>query len=261
MKTIYLKIIKWILFISASIITGKLLANLFDSSNSFFLITPLIPYLAAFLIFWIAWAALSIHLHRRKYQEPEKKGPHEILFDTLYALLHLIILLFIIFIFQRHVTSDTGFGTPVKFTPDMWHPVGYKSADFNGAIAYDPNYDPDKDELLQFMNSIQDKIYNSETHNYKEGGSFALDTGKEDLEWQTDAKQPKQTISGRIFGIKGLDNAERQRVQNFFKDSGFIANQLNTTTDAKAYSNGKFACLYQENVPFLDFQIKCAMLN
>lgn len=51
------------------------------------------------------------------------------------------------------------FGKPVTFDEDMWQPVAYKTEDFNGALAYDPNYDPEKDEMLQFMDGLKKDIY------------------------------------------------------------------------------------------------------
>jgi len=284
MKKIVLLSAKWILFIIASALASLIV---YETIN----VTPGVQTsslkISFMLLAWIGWGAISVYNSKQESLEGFSKS-HQALHHIVYFFLLMAAFgATLTFVFLSYKTifpspvllippssltpasalpptavPSEGLGTPHVFTPDMWQPQAYKSDDFNGAIAYDPNYDPEKDELLQFMNALQDKIYNSETHDGKEGGSFALSMGKEDVEWQTDSKQPKQTLSGRFFGIRGPDNAERERAKNYFKDNGFVPNSLNSTTEVSAYTKGKFVCLYQDkNLTYIDLQFKCAMIE
>lgn len=271
MKMTYLKIAKWILFILASAVTGYFFRVWLLLPQVVVLKSFLAPLVAS-LICWIVWLILFLYVNHAREDVPESIGG-KIVKTALYTIIHILVFAVAAGSFVLNLgippahtdfsgREDHYFGKPVKFTPDMYQPVAYKTPDFNGAFAYDPNYDPEKDELLQFMDALQDKIYNSDTHNGKEGGSFALGTGKEDMEWQAAPGQSKKILEGRTFGIKGPDNAERERAKNYFKDNGFVPNSLNSTTEVSAYVKGKFACLYQDkNLPFDDFQFKCAIVE
>ena len=249
MKTIYLKIAKWAMFLVASWTTGYLLTRLILDSYSYEFGgygILLIPFLL-FLIFWAGWIALSIYFYRQRKLKFPQENSQRVLHSIIFIVLHIIVLIIFASVgfwkIMLALPQTHYFGKPVKFTEDMWQPVAYKSDDFvDTGIAYDPNYDPEKDELLQFMNALQDKIYNSETHNYKEaGGALALGTGKEDLEWQTYPGQPKKTLEGRTFGMGGADSVEKQQANNYFKENGFTANKLNSTAGIAAYTKDKFA--------------------
>jgi len=285
MKKIVLLTIKWILFVAASALASLIV---YETIN----VTPGIQTsslkISFMLLAWIGWGAISVYNSKQESLAGFSKN-HQALHHVVYFLLLMAVFgATLSFVFLSYKTMfpapvlpppppsltsasvlpptavpSEGFGTPHVFTPDMYQPQAYKSDDFvDTGIAYDPNYDPEKDELLQFMNALQDKIHNSETHNYKEaGGALALGTGKEDLEWQTDPGQSKKTLEGRTFGMGGADSTEKQRAKNYFKENGFAANDLNSTAGITAYTKDKFACLYQENLPLDDFQFKCAMIE
>jgi hypothetical protein len=93
MKTIYLKIAKWTMFLVASAATGYLMKAWTIAHYSVLFrndIIFLIPALVC-LAFWAAWVALLIYLHRRGEAKPSENFGGKIAKTALYTILHILI--------------------------------------------------------------------------------------------------------------------------------------------------------------------------
>lgn len=97
MKTIYLKIAKWVMFLAASAATGYLMKvwtiahYSFLFRNNIIFIVPAIVCLA----FWAAWVALLTYLCRKEGAKSSETLGGKLARTALYTILHILIFIIV----------------------------------------------------------------------------------------------------------------------------------------------------------------------